>query len=78
MVIDEEDLDGGHIDSNDSDSEKPANAEQTYGLVSMRNITKLVKRVHSTKADRMDSVAEGREGRKKHGFQVKCLIKCSL
>uniref|UniRef100_A0A5K3F5A4 Protein SDA1 n=2 Tax=Mesocestoides corti TaxID=53468 RepID=A0A5K3F5A4_MESCO len=54
----------------DADSDKEGATEEAHGLVSMRNITKLVKRAHSTKADRLDSIVEGREGRKKYGFQV--------
>nr|CDS17797.1 protein sda1 [Echinococcus granulosus] len=70
-VVIEEELFGGYADdSDDADSDKEVNPEEVHGLVSMRNITKLVKRPHSTKADRMDTVAEGREGRKKYGFQV--------
>ncbi|VDK34852.1 unnamed protein product [Taenia asiatica] len=71
VVIEEEDLVGGCIDDDDDEnSDKEVNPEEVHGLVSMRNITKLVKRPHSTKADRMDTVAEGQEGRKKYGFQV--------
>ncbi|EUB61953.1 hypothetical protein EGR_03226 [Echinococcus granulosus] len=70
-VVIEEELFGGYADdSDDADSDKEVNPEEVHGLVSMRNITKLVKRPHSTKADRMDTVAEGREGRKKYGFQL--------
>nr|CDS26377.1 protein sda1 [Hymenolepis microstoma] len=69
LVIDEEDLAGTNIDGGE-DSYSDADPEEASGLVSMRNITKLVKRAHSTKADRMESIEEGREGRKKYGFQV--------
>ncbi|KAM7538238.1 hypothetical protein Aperf_G00000063926 [Anoplocephala perfoliata] len=65
LVVDEEDLGG-----DDDDSDDGANPEEAQGLVSMRNITKLVKRAHSTKADRMDVIEQGRKGRKKYGFQV--------
>lgn len=71
VVIEEEDLVGCCVgDDDDENSDKEVNPEEVHGLVSMRNITKLVKRPHSTKADRMDTVAEGREGHKKYGFQV--------
>lgn len=73
LVIDEEDLGGANIEGDD-DSDSDADPEEKKGLVSMRNITKLVKRAHSTKADRMDAVEEGREGRKKYGFQVSFLL----
>lgn len=69
LVVDEEDLGGDYGDSDDG-----ANPEEAQGLVSMRNITKLVKRAHCTKADRMNLIEEGREGRKKYGFQVGLLI----
>ncbi|CAH8293703.1 unnamed protein product, partial [Schistosoma turkestanicum] len=38
-------------------------------LVSMSAITRLVKRPHQTKADRMESIEEGRIGREKYGFK---------
>ncbi|VDO15303.1 unnamed protein product [Rodentolepis nana] len=69
LVIDEEDLAGTNIDGAEN-SDSDVDPDEASGLVSMRNITKLVKRAHSTKADRMESVEEGREGRKKYGFQV--------
>lgn len=69
LEIDESEL-GGDGDSDDGDGEKEGGDGAEAGLVSMKSITKLVKRAHATKADRMDSVADGREGRKKYGFQV--------
>ncbi len=69
LVIDEAEL-GGDSDGEGGDGEATGEPGEDQGLVSMRNITKLVKRAHATKADRMDSIAEGREGRKKYGFQV--------
>ncbi|VUZ49429.1 unnamed protein product [Hymenolepis diminuta] len=69
LVIEEEDLGGANIDGGEV-SDSDVDPEEKKGLVSMRNITKLVKRAHSTKADRMDAIEEGREGRKKYGFQV--------
>ncbi|VDL92984.1 unnamed protein product [Schistocephalus solidus] len=68
LVLEEDEL-GGADSDNDAD-EAAADLSKAQGLVSMRDITKLVKRAKATRADRIESIVEGRIGRKKYGFQV--------
>ncbi|CAI2727746.1 unnamed protein product [Schistosoma spindalis] len=63
------------VDTDDEDGENTGvgiqNKDGSLGnLVSMSAITRLVKRPHQTKADRMESIEEGRIGREKYGFKV--------
>uniref|UniRef100_A0A158REA9 Protein SDA1 n=1 Tax=Hydatigena taeniaeformis TaxID=6205 RepID=A0A158REA9_HYDTA len=70
VMIEENDLHDGCADSDTNEnSDKEVDLGEVHGLVSMRDITKLVRKPRSTKADRVDTVTEGREGRKKYGFQ---------
>uniref|UniRef100_A0A3Q0KJP0 Protein SDA1 n=1 Tax=Schistosoma mansoni TaxID=6183 RepID=A0A3Q0KJP0_SCHMA len=63
------------VDTDDEDGTNTGvgiqNKDGSLGnLVSMSAITRLVKRPHQTKADRMESIEEGRIGREKYGFKV--------
>ncbi|BHF63653.1 Protein SDA1 [Sparganum proliferum] len=68
IVLEEDELSAADTDSDANEAD--ADPSKAQGLVSMRDITKLVKRAKATKADRIESIVEGRIGRKKYGFKV--------
>ncbi|CAH8846129.1 unnamed protein product [Trichobilharzia szidati] len=62
------------IDSDEDENDNGIGVQNKDGslgnLVSMSAITRLVKRPRQTKAERMETIEEGRIGREKYGFKV--------